>query len=69
MTLTDLENRSESIVTPAVDPYLCEIQAMEACVLDGAAPLVSLQDSRAFLCSMLAIYASARTGRPVRVSA
>ena len=69
MTLTDLDNRSESIVTPPVDPYLCEIQAMEACVLDGAAPLVSLQDSRAFLRSMLAIYASARTGQPVRVGA
>jgi predicted dehydrogenase len=67
MTLTDLENHSESIITPAVDPYLCEVQAMEACVLDGAAPVVSLADSRNFLRSMLAIYESARTGQVVRL--
>jgi predicted dehydrogenase len=42
---------------------------MEACVLDGAAPLVTLVDSRAFLQSMLAIYQSARTGQVVRVGA
>lgn len=69
MTLTDLDDRAEQIVTPAVDPYLCEVQAMEACVLDGAAPLVTLADSRNFLQSMLAIYQSARTGQVVRVSA
>ena len=39
---------------------------MEACVLDGAAPVVTLQDSRDFLQSMLAIYTSARTGQVVR---
>jgi predicted dehydrogenase len=67
MTLTDLDGHTEQIVTPAVDPYLCEVQAMEACVLDGAAPVVTLADSRAFLQSMLAIYRSARTGQVVRV--
>lgn len=66
MTLTDLDNRSETLTTPAVDPYLCEVQAMEACVLDGAAPVVTLEDSRNFLRSMLAIYQSARTGQVVR---
>lgn len=69
MRLTGLDDRAEQIVTPAVDPYLCEVQAMEACVLDGAAPLVTLADSRAFLQSMLAIYQSARTGQVVRVGA
>lgn len=66
MTLTDLDHRSETLTTPAVDPYLCEVQAMEACVLDGAAPVVTLEDSRNFLRSMLAIYQSARTGQVVR---
>lgn len=69
MTLTDLDDCTAQIVTPAVDPYLCEVQTMEACVLDGAAPLVTLADSRAFLQSMLAIYQSARTGQVVRVGA
>ena len=67
MTLTSLDNDAEQIVTPAIDPYLCEVQAMEACVLDGAAPLVTLADSRAFLQSMLAIHQSAHTGQVVRV--
>lgn len=67
MTLTDLDGSSKTIVTPATDPYLCEVQAMEACVLDGAAPVVSLADSRSFLRSMLAIYESARTGQVVRL--
>lgn len=67
MTLTDRDGKVESIVTPAIDPYLCEIQAMEACVLDGAAPVVSLAQSRDFLRSVLAIYESARTGEIVRL--
>jgi len=67
MTLTDVDGGSETIVTPATDPYLCEVQAMEACVLDGAAPVVSLADSRNFLRSMLAIYESAHTGQVVRL--
>src|SRR5690606_13158552 len=61
MTFTRLDGSTEEIVTPITDPYLCEVQAMEACVLDGAAPVVSLADSRNFLRSMLAIYASARS--------
>ncbi len=54
-----------SVVTPAVDPYLCEIEAMEKCVLDGAAPIVPLSLSRNFLRSALAIHASAASGTAV----
>jgi predicted dehydrogenase len=67
MTLTGRDGKAETIVTPAVDPYLCEVQAMEACVLDGAAPVLSLAQSRNFLRSALALYASARTGEVVRL--
>ena len=48
-----------------VDPYICEVRAMEACVLDGAEPVVPLDLSRNFLRSALALYASARSGQPV----
>jgi predicted dehydrogenase len=65
MTLTHRDGATEEIVTPAVDPYLCEVQAMEACVLDGAAPVVSLTQSRDFLRSVLALYASAASGEVV----
>lgn len=47
------------------DPYLGEVQDMEACILDGASPRVSLQDSRGNLRVILALFESARTGRPV----
>jgi predicted dehydrogenase len=61
------DDPSETIVIPVSghDPYLCEVQAMEACVLDGAEPVVPLSLSRDFLKSVLALYQSAETGRPV----
>lgn len=62
---TSIDGDQEEIITPAVDPYICEVQAMEACVLDGADPVVPLSSSRDFLRSVLALYESARTGMPV----
>ncbi|MCB0112738.1 MAG: Gfo/Idh/MocA family oxidoreductase [Caldilineaceae bacterium] len=67
MTLTGRDGKAETIVTAAVDPYLCEVQAMEASILDGAAPVVSLALSRVFLRTALAIYASARSGEVMAV--
>lgn len=64
---TAIDGVTETIVTPAIDPYLCEIQAMEACLLDGAAPVIPLTQSRNFLRSVLAIYESAASGQPVKV--
>ncbi len=55
----------EDIITPAVDPYLCEVEAMEACILDGAAPIVPLSLSKQLLQSALAIRESAQSGRVV----
>jgi D-xylose 1-dehydrogenase (NADP+, D-xylono-1,5-lactone-forming) len=66
MFLTGRDGNVEEIVTPAIDPYLCEVQAMEACVLDGAAPVVTLEQSRIFLRSVLALYASAASGELAR---
>jgi xylose dehydrogenase (NAD/NADP) len=65
MQFIRLDGTQETIVTPAVNPYLCEVQAMEACILDGAAPVVPLSLSRNFVRSVLAIYESAHTGRVV----
>ena len=63
-----LDRRStevETVTVPPIDPYLCEVQAMEACVLKGADPIVTLDMSRAFLNTALALYESAETGEPV----
>jgi predicted dehydrogenase len=67
LIITDISGLQETITVPAVDPYLCEVQAMEACILDGAEPIVPLSLSRQFLASILAIYQSARTGDLVQV--
>ncbi|MEW5961599.1 MAG: Gfo/Idh/MocA family oxidoreductase [Chloroflexota bacterium] len=56
------------VIEPAGrNPYLCEVQAMEACILDGAAPVVPLSLSRDFLRSVLALYESAKTGQTVKL--
>ena len=59
------QGEPETMTIPGINPYLCEIQAMEACVLDGADPIVPLSRSRDILRTVLAIYQSANTGRPV----
>lgn len=53
-----------TIEIPQSDPYLHEVQAMEACILDGAEPVVPLSYSRDFLRTVLALYRSAETGQP-----
>jgi predicted dehydrogenase len=63
MIFTALDGKTETIITPAIDPYACEVEAMEACVLDGVAPLIPLSLSREFARSVLAVYESARTGK------
>jgi len=67
MTITNRDGSTEQIVTPAVDPYLCEVEAMERCILDGTDPVVPLSRSRLFLQCVLAQYESARTGQVVNL--
>jgi len=57
--------KPETIAMPEIDPYLCEVQAMEACILDGADPVVPLSLSRGFLSSALALYQSVGSGQVV----
>jgi predicted dehydrogenase len=64
---TAKDGSEESIITTAVDPYLCEVEAMEACILDGADPVVPLSLSREFMKSIAAIYESAKTGQVVKL--
>jgi predicted dehydrogenase len=64
---TTKDDKQETITFPQSDPYLYEVEAMEACALDGAEPVVPLSLSRDLLRSVLALYESARTGQPVRL--
>ncbi len=65
--LTDRDNSTEKITVPAANPWQKEIEAMEACVLDGAEPVVPLSASREFLKSALALRESARSGKIVEL--
>lgn len=64
---TDRQGNQTTIDVPDIDPFLCEVQALEARVLDGAAPPMSLADSRDIVATITALYESARTGKPVTV--
>ena len=67
MILSKPDGSHETITIPAYDAYQAEVEAMEACVLDHAEPVVPLELSREFLRSVLALYESAATGRAVRL--
>jgi xylose dehydrogenase (NAD/NADP) len=60
-----LDGLKQDIVIPAVDPYLCEVQNMEACILGEKPPIVPLNLSLDFLRSGLALYKSARGSKSV----
>ena len=55
----------KTIVIPAANQYHMEVDALAACILDGAQPVVPLSDSREFLITNLALYGSAQRDRPV----
>ena len=57
--------RTERRVFADVNAYQDEVESMAATVLDGADPVVTLQDSRANAAAITALYRSAREGRPV----
>jgi len=58
------EGDQETVTFSEPDPYVCEVAAMEACILDGAEPVVPLKLSRQILGTVLALHESAATGRP-----
>lgn len=65
ITLTGRDGAVEVITFPETNPYSREVAAMEACVLDGAAPVVPLSLSREFAKTVLAVYRSGETGEVV----
>jgi xylose dehydrogenase (NAD/NADP) len=64
---TSIDSEEKEVTVITADPFLCEVETMEACVLDGASPNVPLSLSRDFLRCALALYESARTGQIVKL--
>jgi len=67
IVFTSIDSEEQDVTVITADPFLCEVEAMEACVLDGACPNVPLSLSRDFLRCALAMYESARTGQVVEL--
>jgi xylose dehydrogenase (NAD/NADP) len=58
---------AEKLKVPPANLYLGEVEDMERAVLDGAAPLLSLQESQDNIATILALLESARSGRAVKL--
>ncbi len=56
-------DEEQEVTLPAADPYRCEVEALTAAVLDGAALAVPLSNSRANVATLQALYRAARQGR------
>jgi xylose dehydrogenase (NAD/NADP) len=67
IVFTSVAGEEKDVTVVTANPFLCEVEAMEACVLDGATPNVPLSLSRDFLRCALALSESARTGQVVKL--
>jgi predicted dehydrogenase len=64
---TDPKDKSKEIQIPKKSLYLGEIEDIQAAILDGSEPLISLKETRNHIRTALALYESAETGHPVRL--
>ncbi|MCL4560994.1 MAG: Gfo/Idh/MocA family oxidoreductase [Chloroflexi bacterium] len=62
------DNREDVLTMPEGDAYLGEVEDLAGAVLQGDTPRISLADSRRNTAALLALYESARLGRPVALS-
>jgi predicted dehydrogenase len=65
--ITDDEEKKLKLPAPGRWLYAGEVEDMAGAVIDGKAPRLSLADSRANMATLLALYESARTGKPVHL--
>jgi len=62
---TPSEGNPQKIRSGRVDPYLAEVENMNAAILDGQPTLISLQESRDHVRTVQALYQAAKTGQMV----
>ena len=61
------DGKTEAITVKGADPYANEVEDMADTILLGKPPAVSLADSRANVAVILALFESAKTGKPVSI--
>jgi predicted dehydrogenase len=65
--LTDKKGRTRKLSIPRKSLYLGEVEDLESAILDGKEQLISLQETRNHVITLLALYHSARTGQTVQL--
>jgi xylose dehydrogenase (NAD/NADP) len=65
LVFTSAADEEEDVRFASDTSYSGEVADLESAVLDGAAPRISLDESRRTVRTILAVYESMRTGRPV----
>jgi D-xylose 1-dehydrogenase (NADP+, D-xylono-1,5-lactone-forming) len=65
LVLQERKGAARKIGVPGGNSYAGEVEDMELAVLEGRPPGVSLEDSLGNVCTILALYESARLNRPV----
>ncbi len=65
MIIYPTEGRPAEVESASLPLYLGEVQDMHAAILDGDPPYLTLAESRNHVRTVLALYESARHGRPV----
>ena len=65
---TDQKDREKRIKIPKKSLYLGEVEDLNGAILDGKDTLISLEETRNHVKTALALYQSARTGKPVHLS-
>ncbi len=67
LIFTDRKGRSRKLNIPQKPLYLGEVEDLQAAILDGEKPLISLKETRNHILTVLALYRSARTGQFVNL--
>ncbi len=67
MNFIDKDGRGQSIYVPRQELYIGEVQDMHAAILEGKPNLVTLEETRNHVRTVLALYQSAKEGRLVRL--
>lgn len=67
-TLYNAEAKPVKIQYGKKELYLAEVEAMEAAILEGKSPPLTLQDTRSHILTVNALYQSARRNAPVQLT-
>jgi D-xylose 1-dehydrogenase (NADP+, D-xylono-1,5-lactone-forming) len=63
----DAQGKEHTVKVPRNELYRCEVEAIESAVFDGNPPVVTLQESRNHIRTVLALIESAQTLQPVHL--